>query len=100
MNEKKIKKWIFNLKRLPNTKKGMSSALCDAVLVVCAVMVYFTAKAMGYKLGTNWLIGFVVGAKLLATLRWSQTSRPKFAKVKLINSGYQNKSFRPSLRAA
>ena len=67
MNEKKIKKWIFQLKRLPNTKKGTSSALCDAVLVVFAVMTYFTAKAMGYKLGTNWLIGFVVGAKLLAT---------------------------------
>lgn len=67
MNEKKIKKWIFYLKRLPNTKKGTSSALCDAVLVVFATAVYFTAKAMGYKLGTNWLIGFVVGAKLLAT---------------------------------
>ena len=55
------------MKRLPNTKKGTSSALCDAVLVVFAVTVYFTLKAMGYKLGANWLIGFVVGAKLLAT---------------------------------
>lgn len=38
-------------------------------------MIYFTAKAMGYKLGTNWLIGFVVGAKLLATplfFAWAQ----------------------------
>jgi len=67
MNEKKIKKWIFHFKRLPNTKKGTSSALCDAVLVVFATAVYFILKVLGYKLGTNWLIGFVVGAKLLAT---------------------------------
>jgi len=67
MNTKKIKNWIFHLKRLPNTKKGTSSALCDAVLVVLATAVYFILKVLGYKLGTNWLIGFVVGAKLLAT---------------------------------
>jgi hypothetical protein len=64
---KKIEKWIFHLKRLPNTKKEISSALCNAVLIVFATAVYFTAKAVGYKLGTNWLIGFVVGAKLLST---------------------------------
>ena len=67
MNTKKIKKWILHLKRLPNTKKGTSSALCDVALVAFAFMIYLTVKAMGYKLGTNWLIGLVVGAKLLAT---------------------------------
>jgi len=69
------KKWARIFIRLPNTKRGISSALCDVSLLALAMIVYFTAKTMGYKLGINWLIGFLVGAKLLATplfFSWAQ----------------------------
>ena len=75
MYTKKVQEWTNDLKKLPNEKRGFASALCDVVLMTLALAIYFTINLMGYKLGTNWLIGLVVGAKLSATplfFAWAQ----------------------------
>jgi len=75
MNAMKIKKWIYDLKRLPNKKRGFASALCDVALMLFAVVIYRIAKLLGYELSINWLIGFLVAAKILATplfFAWAQ----------------------------
>lgn len=65
--EKREIDWTGRLKRLPNTKKGACSALCDVVLVSVALAIYFAAKTMGIKLGKHALTALVVSAKILAT---------------------------------
>jgi len=45
--------------------------------MVFAIVIYHIAKLMGYELGINWLIGFLVAAKILAMplfFAWAQSA--------------------------
>ncbi|NGX37729.1 MAG: hypothetical protein K1000chlam2_00891 [Chlamydiae bacterium] len=68
MNTEKVKKWTYDLRRLPNAKRGLASGACSSGALALAIIVYFIAKAMGYKLGTNCLIGFAAIAEMIAAI--------------------------------
>ena len=74
----KIKKWIYDRRILPNNKRGLASGACSSVALALAVIVYLIAEALGSKLGTRWLIGFVAIAEMIATavfFTWAKSAQ-------------------------
>lgn len=78
MNTEKVKKWTYDLKRLPNAKRGLASGACSSGALALAIVVYFITKALGCKLGTSWLIGFAAVAEGIATIvffTWAKSAQ-------------------------
>lgn len=77
MSTEKIKKWIYNLKRLPNTKRGLASGACSAIAMITALTVYVISEILGHKWSTTWFIILVIGAEGVATIAfvtWSKAA--------------------------
>ena len=74
----KVKQWIYDLKILPNDKRGLASGACSSGALALAVIIYFIVEALGYKLGTSWLIGFAAIAEMIATVvffTWAKSAQ-------------------------
>lgn len=74
----KVKQWVYDLKILPNDKRGLASGSCSSGALALALIIYFIGKSLGYKLGTSWLIGFAAAAEGVATIvffTWAKSAQ-------------------------
>lgn len=74
----KVKQWIYDLRILPNDKRGLASGVCSSGALVLALIVYLITEALGSKLGTRWLIGFAAIAEMIATVvffTWAKSAQ-------------------------
>ncbi len=77
MTSEKIKKRIYDLKRLPNTRRGLASGSCSSGALGAALIAYYSFEALGNGLNIIYLIVFAALAEGVATfvfLTWAKAA--------------------------
>ena len=74
----KIKQWIYDLKRLPNERRGLASGACSGGALAIALILYLIMKALGFNLHATSLIIFAAVAEGIASIvffTWAQSAQ-------------------------
>lgn len=68
MNKEKIKKWIYDLRRLPNIKSSITFDSCSSAAIGAVLISYLISEAIGFKLSRTLFLDLVMFAEGIATI--------------------------------